>query len=97
MQVIDQSGPGVIEGLDAAARPLAGLLDDLDGALKESFPNIGERSKILQLTRQALTEGGFARVRELVAQGILPAVVLGISLRNESGQAPSPSEQYGAI
>ena len=51
----------------------------------------------MQVTRQALTEGGFERVRELVAQGILPAVVLGIALHGGSGSTPPPSEGYGAI
>lgn len=88
MESIDQSGPGVIDRLDISAQNLAPRLEVVDKQLAEHIPDIGERSKVLRLTRQALIEGGFAKVRELIAQGLLPAFVAGIALSALSQQQP---------
>lgn len=71
-------GSGVEPQLSRAAQQAAPAMEQLDEALVQEFPDIGTRSQILIQTRQALAEGGVARVRELVDQGILPAVVLGL-------------------
>ena len=41
-------------------------------------------------TRQALIEGGFARVRELVDAGVLPAVMVGLLGGGLAGSLSSP-------
>ena len=78
--------------LDTQARLSAVGLENLDEALIQNFPNAGQRSEIVRAARQALSEGGFARVRELVDSGVLPVLVLGLvgggllSDRQRSGQ-----------
>lgn len=99
MKTIDRLNPGLSGRLDTAARTLAGPLDDVDTALINEFPDAGQRSEILMTTRRALSEGGFDRVRELVRQGILPAVALGLGVRllGPSQQSQQPADQVGAI
>lgn len=81
--------------LDTQARSIAGNLENLDQALIDEYPNAGQRSQIVIATRQALREGGFAKVRELVDAGLLPALVLGLvgtgllSTQQQSGQPSS--------
>ena len=78
--------------LDTRVRTDAANLEKFDEALMKDFPNAGQRSDIVRTTRQALSEGGFAKVRELVDAGLLPALVLGLvgtgllSTPQQSGQ-----------
>lgn len=76
LPAIERSGATGL--LSSAAQQAAPALEQLDAALVKEFPDIGTRSQILMTTRQALAEGGIARVRELVDQGILPVVALGV-------------------
>ena len=76
--------------MDVNTRWAAKALEDLDTTLAKEFPDAGPRNEILQKTRQALSEGGIARVRELVKQGVLPAIVIGVLA---GGQAGSPESQ----
>ena len=69
---------GVTGLLSSAAQQAAPALEQLDAALVNEFPDIGARNQILMTTRQALAEGGISRVRELVDQGILPVLALGV-------------------
>lgn len=81
--------------LDTQVRAMADDLEKLDQALIKEFPNAGQRSQIVISTRQALREGGFAKVRQLVDAGLLPALVLGLvgtgllSTQQQSGQPSS--------
>jgi hypothetical protein len=78
--------------LDRQTRISAANLENLDELLIKDFPNAGQRSDIVRTTRQALSEGGFARVQELVDAGVLPALVLALvgggllSNQQQSGQ-----------
>lgn len=76
LPAIEQSGATGL--LSRAAQDAAPALEQLDEALIKEFPDIGVRSQILMTTRNALAEGGIARVRELVDQGILPVVALAV-------------------
>lgn len=76
LPAIEQSGATGL--LSRAAQEAAPALEQLDEALIKEFPDIGVRSQILMTTRNALAEGGIARVRELVDQGILPVVALAV-------------------
>ena len=76
MKAIDKSG--VVDKLDLAAINLAPVLEDIDKSLVKNFPDIGKRNEIVVLTREALAQGGLQKVRELIAQGVLPALVLGL-------------------
>jgi hypothetical protein len=80
----------VADTMDVNTRWAAKALEDLDTTLAKEFPDAGPRNEILQKTRQALSEGGIARVRELVKQGVLPAIVIGVLA---GGQAGSPESQ----
>ena len=64
--------------MDANTRYAATALEKVDDALQAEFPDAGPRNEILQKTRQAISEGGIKRVRELVKQGVLPAILLGV-------------------
>ena len=48
------------------------------GSLKSLMTGPESRAQFVQTTRQALIEGGFARVRERVDAGVLPAVMVGL-------------------
>ena len=76
LPAIEQSGATGL--LSRAAQDAAPALEQLDEALIKEYPDIGVRSQILMTTRNALAEGGIARVRELVDQGILPVVALAV-------------------
>ena len=90
MKVIDQSG--VVDGLEVSARNIAPVLEQVDAALIKEFPEAGTRNNIVQATREALISGGFSRVRDLIAQGVLPALVGGVALSalSEIGQSQRP-------
>ena len=75
MRRLDEPGSGLPGPLDEAARNYAPILEEIDADLAKEFPDIGQRSEILKITRQALSEGGFDRVREPVRQGVLPVAV----------------------
>jgi hypothetical protein len=68
------------------------LTDKVDDALAKEFPDAGPRNKILQMTRQAISEGGIAKVRELVKQGVLPAIVITI-LADEEQTDPASNQR----
>lgn len=87
LNTIDDTVAG---NMDVNTRWAAGALEKLDDVLVKEFPDAGARSDILQRTRQAIAEGGIAKVRELVQQGVLPAVVIGVLV---GGQAGSPESQ----
>jgi hypothetical protein len=76
LPAIERSGATGL--LSRAAQDAAPALEQLDEALIKEYPDIGVRSQILMTTRNALAEGGIARVRELVDQGILPVVALAV-------------------
>ncbi|HAT26392.1 MAG TPA: hypothetical protein DCS89_05215 [Gammaproteobacteria bacterium] len=78
MKSIDRSG--VVDQLELSARAIAPALEKVDAVLVSKFPDIGTRSRIVQATREALIEGGFPLVRELIAQGVLPAIVGAVAL-----------------
>ena len=80
---------GVTDQLSTAAQQAAPLLEKLDAELVRAFPDIGARSQILMMTRQALASGGIAAVRKLVDQGLLPALVLGAIGSRAGNQQPS--------
>lgn len=88
LKTIDDTVAG---NMDTNTRWAAGALEKVDDALAKEFPDAGSRNKILQMTRQAISEGGIAKVRELVKQGVLPAVVIGILAGEE--QADPASDQ----
>lgn len=77
----------VARNMDPNTRFAAKALEQLDDALAKEYPDAGPRNAVLQKTRKALAEGGIDKVRELVKQGILPAVVIGVL----TGQAAAPS------
>ena len=78
LAAIDAAGPEVVDRLDPLVRWTGRAFNDLDDELAATIPNPGTRNEILVKTREALAEGGLARVRELVKAGVLPAVVLGV-------------------
>lgn len=86
---LEKIDPVVGQNLDDITRWSAQALDELDNVLVREFPDAGARSSILQQTRQALSEGGLERVKELVKQGVLPGVVVAVLVSQE----PSSSEQ----
>lgn len=89
LETIDDTVAG---NMDEAVRWKAKELEKIDDAFEAEMPKPGVRNPILQKTRQALAEGGIAKVRELVKQGILPAVVLGII----AGESLSGAEEGSA-
>lgn len=78
LAAIDAAGPEVVDRLDPLVRWTGRAFNDLDDELAATIPNAGKRSDILVTAREALAEGGFDRLRELVKAGVLPAVVLGV-------------------
>ena len=93
LEEIERLNPQTRAALDSEPIRLAAReLENIDIELVQGFPNAGQRSQIVQTTRQALMEGGFARVRELVDAGVLPAVMVGLV---GAGLAASPSSPQG--
>lgn len=79
LEEIERLNPQTRAALDSEPIRLAAReLENIDMGLIKEFPKAGQRSQIVQTTRQALMEGGFARVRELVDAGVLPAVMVGL-------------------
>ena len=93
LEEIDAAGPKFAENIDPLMRWAGKAFEEVDAALSKAIPNAGERNKILRMTREALAEGGLDRVRELVKQGVLPAVVLGVFV---SGGQSEPSDPGAA-
>ena len=56
----------------------------------------GDRNPIVTLTRDALANGGIARVRELVQQGLLPAAVLTLLMQRDA-QSPNQYQSQGLL
>lgn len=75
LKTIDDTVAG---NMDETTRWAADALEKVDDALAREYPDAGPRNEILQKTRKALSEGGIERVRELVEQGVLPAIVIGV-------------------
>ena len=75
---LEAVGPEMRGLLDQAAAKIAPELEQLDAGLVDDFPGAGDRNAIVTIVRQALKSGGIAKVRQLVEQGVLPAVVLGV-------------------
>jgi hypothetical protein len=87
---------GIAARMDPATRYAANAFEQLDDALAKEIPNAGPRNEILQRTRQALSEGGIERVRQLVQQGILPAVVIGVLVGQAGPDGSSSPPGQGA-
>ena len=60
------------------SQKLAPVLEKLDAALVRQFPNVGERSEVIQLVRRTIASEGLPGIRQLVDKGILPSIVLGL-------------------
>jgi hypothetical protein len=97
MTTLDAQPDHIVQRADDVLRETADGLEQIDARLVKEFPDAGQRSEIIQQTRRALAEGGLARVRELIRQGVLPAVVgaaaLGVALQSDnepSGQFAQP-------
>jgi len=96
LRSIDQSG--VTEGVDRALRQLAPKLEKVDEVIVQSYPDVGQRSEVMQSVRQALAQEGLDGVRKLVEAGIVPVAVLGVLTQGFSQeQSDQPAQTRGLI
>lgn len=78
LPALESVGPEMQNLLEKAAKGVGPKLDDVDRTLLRAVPELGNREQTLVLARQAFSEGGVPRLRQLVDQGVLPAAVLGL-------------------
>lgn len=94
---IEAVGPEMRSLLDQGAAKIAPQLEKLDAGLVKDFPGAGDRNAIVTTVRQALATGGIAKVRQLVEQGVLPAVVLGVLAASQAPQSTTERPQSGLL
>jgi hypothetical protein len=94
---IEAVGPEMRGLLDQGAAKIAPELEKLDAGLVNDFPGAGDRNAIVTIVRQAIATGGIAKVRQLVEQGVLPAVVLGVLAAGATPQSTTERPQSGLL
>ena len=94
---IEAVGPEMRGLLDQGAAKIAPELEKLDAGLVNDLPGAGDRNVIVTTVRQALATGGIAKVRQLVEQGVLPVVVLGVLAAGSTPQSTTERPQSGLL
>ena len=94
---IEAVGPEMRGLLEQGAAKIAPELEKLDAGLVNDFPGAGDRNAIVTIVRQAIQTGGIAKVRQLVEQGVLPAVVLGVLAAGATPQSTTDRPQSGLL
>ena len=94
---LEAVGPEMRGLLDQGAAKIAPELEKLDAALVNRVPGAGDRNLIVTTVRQALETGGIAKVRQLVEQGVLPVLVLGVLAAGAAPQSTTDRPQSGLL
>ena len=94
---LEAVGPEMRGLLEQGAAKIAPELEKVDAALVSRVPGAGDRNVIVTTVREALQTGGIAKVRQLVEQGVLPAVVLGVLAAGAAPQSTTDRPQSSLL